>query len=98
MKKRLQFESIKAGLLEAVAISQGKAKGARVSVRSVESIAEIRQKLNLPNAEFAKVFGVSQKTIESWEKGTKKPSGAAKTLLKIAEKNPRAVLDSLHSL
>ena len=96
--KKSEFESIKESLEQAVAISKGQAQAARVSVRSVETIAEIRQKLNLPRAEFAKVFGVTPKTLESWEKGKKKPTGAARTLLRIAQQNPRAILDSLHQL
>jgi putative transcriptional regulator len=96
--KKSQFESIKEALEQAVAISKGKAQAARVSVRSDESIIEIRQKLNLPRTEFARVFGVTPRTVEFWEKGEKKPTGAARTLLRIAQQNPRAILDSLHPL
>jgi putative transcriptional regulator len=96
--KKSEFESIKEALEQAVAVSKGEAQATRVSVRSVETIAEIRQKLNLPQAEFAKVFGVSPSTVESWEKGMRKPTGAARTLLRIAQQNPRAILDSLHQL
>jgi putative transcriptional regulator len=93
-----EFEDIKAAMQQAVAVSHGQAQGARVSVRTVESVAEVRKQLNLPRAEFAKIFGVSPQTVELWEKGTKKPSGAARTLLRVARQNPRAVLDSMHSL
>jgi hypothetical protein len=38
-------------------------------------------------------FGVSVRTLQEWEQGRRAPSGAARTLLMIAAKNPRALLD-----
>ena len=37
---------------------------------------------------FAKLLGVSVRTLQEWEQGRRKPSGAAQTLLIIAERNP----------
>jgi len=39
------------------------------------------------------VPSVSIRTLQEWEQGRRAPSGAARTLLRIAAKNPRAVLD-----
>jgi putative transcriptional regulator len=36
-------------------------------------------------------MGVSQKTVESWEKGTNGPSGASLRLLQILENKPNAL-------
>ena len=51
-------------------------------------IREIRDKLNMSQGFFAEVIGVSKKTVESWEYGRGKPSGAAARLLTIAETDP----------
>ena len=51
-------------------------------------IREIRDRLNMSQGFFAGVIGVSKKTVESWEYGRGKPSGAASRLLTIAETDP----------
>jgi hypothetical protein len=35
----------------------------------------------------------SVRTLQGWEQGRKQPSGAARTLLAIANKNPKALLE-----
>jgi len=42
---------------------------------------------------FAELLGVSVRTLQEWEQGRRAPSGAARTLLMIAAKNPRALVD-----
>jgi uncharacterized protein with PIN domain len=37
------------------------------------------------------------RTLQNWEQGRRKPEGPAKALLRIASKNPGAVLDALHA-
>lgn len=48
----------------------------------------IRTKLNLSQAAFAGLMGVSLRTIQDWEQGRRKPSGPAEALLRIAEQMP----------
>jgi len=38
-------------------------------------------------------LGVSLRTLQEWEQGRRKPSGAAETLLKIAIKHPEVLKD-----
>jgi putative transcriptional regulator len=47
-----------------------------------------RMGTGLSQAQFAALLGVSRRTLEGWEQGRKKPSGAAATLLTIAAKRP----------
>ncbi len=60
-------------------------------VTTVPSVASIREKTGLSQSRFAQLLGVSPRTLQEWEQGRRAPSGAARTLLLIAEKNPRAL-------
>ena len=62
-------------------------------VMSVPSVTSIRERTGLSQAKFALLLGVSARTLQEWEQGRRAPSGAARTLLLIAMKNPRALLD-----
>jgi putative transcriptional regulator len=55
------------------------------------------KKLNVSQNEFALMIGVSVRTLQNWEQGRRKPEGPAKALLKVASKNPSAVLDAIHT-
>jgi putative transcriptional regulator len=83
------------GLTEAVAVAYGKQKAARQTVLEVEDAKTARKALKLSRAKFAALIGVPQRTVEGWEQGRTKPSGAARSLLKIATHNPDAVLQAL---
>jgi putative transcriptional regulator len=49
---------------------------------------KIRAKLQLSQAAFAGLMGVSLRTVQDWEQGRRKPSGPAAALLRIAEQRP----------
>jgi DNA-binding transcriptional regulator YiaG len=55
----------------------------------------IRLALGLSQIGFAQVLGISPKTLHKWEQGTSRPSGAARTLLKIAASDPSTVKRAL---
>jgi len=48
-------------------------------------------KTGLSQSQFAALMGVSKRTLEQWEQGRREPSGAAKTLIKIAELRPEVL-------
>jgi putative transcriptional regulator len=62
-------------------------------VVNVPDIGGIRERTGLSQARFAQLLGVSVRTLQDWEQGRRAPSGAARTLLIVADKNPRALLD-----
>ena len=62
-------------------------------VTTVPSVTSIRERTGLSQARFAQLLGVSVRTLQDWEQGRRAPSGAAKTLRMIADKNPRALLE-----
>ena len=66
-------------------------KAARVTTVEVSAATEARNRVGMSQSEFAKLLGVSVRTLQDWEQGRREPSGAAKTLLRIASQNPEAV-------
>ncbi len=63
-------------------------------VINIPDVAEIHKKTGLSQARFAQLLGVSVRTLQDWEQGRRSPSGAARTLLMIADKNPNAILEA----
>lgn len=62
-------------------------------VINVPDVASIREKTGLSQARFATLLGVSVRTLQDWEQGRRAPSGAARTLLLVVDRNQRALLD-----
>lgn len=68
-------------------------RGEHGRITNVPSVASVREKTGLSQSRFAELLGVSVRTLQEWEQGRRAPSGAARTLLMIAAKNPRALLE-----
>ena len=68
-------------------------RGQHGRISTVASVASVREKTGLSQSRFAELLGVSVRTLQEWEQGRRAPSGAARTLLLIASRNPRALLD-----
>lgn len=67
-------------------------KAARRTIISIpEEIKSIRERLDLSQAEFAELLGVSKRTLQEWEQGRCKPTGAALKLLMVASRHPEAL-------
>lgn len=67
--------------------------GKRKKVEPESDIVRARLKSGLSQSEFAAVLGVSKRTLEQWEQGRRQPSGAARTLIRIAERHPEVLRD-----
>jgi putative transcriptional regulator len=63
----------------------------RTTLEPRSPIARARLKSGLTQAQFAALLGVSQRTLEQWEQGRRAPSGAAKTLIRVAELHPEVL-------
>ena len=61
-------------------------------VLNIPHVAGIRAKTGLSQTQFAELMGVSVRTLQDWEQGRRAPSGAARTLLLVSNKNPAALL------
>ena len=57
-------------------------------------VISARTKSGLSQVEFAKLLGVSVRTLQEWEQGRRQPSGAAKTLIGIAERRPEVLKEA----
>jgi putative transcriptional regulator len=92
MKRRLADDLLES-LDEARDYFAGKRTGAvvhRVFPRESDA-REARLKLGLSQREFAAVIGTGVGTVRKWELGTRRPSGAARTLIEIIKAEPKAV-------
>jgi len=67
--------------------------GKRIKVEPKSHVVRVRLKSGLSQAQFAAALCVSKRTLEQWEQGRREPSGAAKTLLKIAERHPEVLIE-----
>ncbi len=82
-----QGRDLNAELMEAVSdIETGRV--ARRTVEPRSPVVRARLKAGLSQTEFAALLGVSKRTLEQWEQGRREPSGAAKMLIKVAERHP----------
>lgn len=67
--------------------------GKRTKVETKSYIVCMRLKRGPSQAKFSAALGVSERTLEQLEQGRRKPSGAAKLLLKIAERHPEFLVE-----
>lgn len=95
------YKSIMAGLNEA--LEDAESGGEKLQRRTVtvvpvkqyhaDEVKRIRIKTGLSQNLFARYMGVSTKTVEAWECGTNRPSGAASRLLSMMEMDENLLRD-----
>ena len=95
--KKDHFEKLVASIREAVEIKAGRKAPSRTYEIKPPEIKTVREKLNVSQNQFALMIGVSVRTLQNWEQGRRKPEGPAKALLRIASRNPTALLDALYA-
>ena len=99
MKKEL-FDELSESLQEVLEHAQGKITLRTSSVAVPEppevlapkEIAQLRKRLGVSQAVFARLLGVARDTEVSWEQGRRTPSGPALRLLEIARRHPEYLL------
>ena len=95
--KKSDFSKLIESIKEAGEIKAEKKKPSRTFIYKKPDIKAIRKRLHVTQSEFALMIGVSKSTLQNWEQGRREPDGPARALLYVADKNPKAVLEALHS-
>jgi putative transcriptional regulator len=81
---------------QALAFAEGITNhGCEVHVPEDIDVREIRESISLSQGEFAKLFGLSKRTLEHWEHRRRVPSGPARAFLKVIAREPEAVRRAL---
>ena len=85
------------GLRHVLAHARGDAHDVRQHVVQVPvvDVKSARKKLQMSQDELGRVLCVSPATVRSWERGHRRPEGAARVLLRVIEREPDAVLRAL---
>lgn len=81
---------------QALAFAEGlEDHGCEVHVPSDIDVRAIREKIALSQSEFARLFGLSKRTLEHWEHGRRVPTGPARAFLTVIAREPDAVRRAL---
>ena len=88
MSKRDIGQEILEGVRDINAYKTGKKRLHTHTLKEPAPPQVIRTRLNLSQAAFAGLMGVSLRTVQDWEQGRRRPSGPAEALLRIAEQKP----------
>ena len=60
-------------------------------------VRAIRRAAGMTQAQFSKTYEFSIRTVQEWERGAKKPSGPARTLLRAIKADPEGLRKALAS-
>jgi putative transcriptional regulator len=85
-----EVTKFQADLLESVR-QMRRGHAARVTKVAMPAAAEARARVGLSQQDFAGLLGVSARTLQDWEQGRREPTGAAKTLLRVAVSHPEVL-------
>jgi putative transcriptional regulator len=96
MKKR-RFDRLVESLGEVgTHVAAGRFSG-RISRIEIEAgdVRAVRERSGMTQQQFAAAFGIGLGTLQKWERGERRPSGAARSLLKVMQANLPAVVAAL---
>lgn len=82
------FEELMQSVREAGAIVRGEAQSSRVTTLSTPDVKSLRESLGLSQKEFSTALRVSDGTLRNWEQNRRQPTGPARALLTLVEKQP----------
>jgi len=85
-----EIKKFQADLLASVK-QMRRGRATRATKVKLPAAAEARASVGLSQEEFAQLLGVSPRTLQDWEQGRREPTGAARTLLKVAVKHPKVL-------
>jgi putative transcriptional regulator len=90
------FASIKRGLEQAIRHRKGKRVARlKLHVAPPVDVKAVRERTGLTQEQFAATFAIGLGALRHWERGDRKPRGAALVLLNVIASDPQAVLRSV---
>ncbi len=90
MKPKM-FEELLESVREGGVILRGQRKASRRFEVGSSGIRAIRERTSLSQSEFARLIGVSVKTLQNWEQGRNRPDTAALNLVMAFDKAPELI-------
>lgn len=72
-----------------------KGEAARITTVAPNEVASARLVTGLSQGQFAQALCISKRTLQEWEQGRRRPSGAAQALIRIASRHPEVVREVL---
>ncbi len=95
--KKERFDQLLRGLSEVREhVATGRFRGRICDVEvGAQDIRGVRERSGMTQREFAEAFGIGLGTLQKWERGERKPSGAAKSLLLVMQADLPAVTKAL---
>jgi putative transcriptional regulator len=94
MKKEL-FDELLESVREGGQILRGERKPARELAFEEPDVRGLREKHGLSQPKFAALMGISVGTLRNWEQGRRRPEGSARVLLRVVERHPEAVFETV---
>jgi putative transcriptional regulator len=95
--KKERFQQLVDGLAEVARhVDTGQFRGRLTEVEiGADDIRNVRERSGMTQRQFAAAFGIGLGTLQKWERGERRPSGAAKSLLKVMQVDMAAVVKAL---
>jgi putative transcriptional regulator len=95
--KESRFRQLAASLNEVRAHVDGGRFAGRITKVDLggDDIRALRKRSGMTQQQFATAFGIGLGTLQKWERGERRPSGAAKSLLRVMQANIPAVMKAL---
>jgi len=94
--KQAAFKELLESVRQMGRIRRGELRPSRTYTFRPTDVKAIRAKLGRSQTEFALMIGVSVATLRNWEQGRRVPEGPALALLRVAARDPDAVVAALH--
>ena len=88
------YNDLSTSLNQALAIAKGDAEPSRKFSYEMPDIKVIRAKTGLSQQQFADKLNISPRTLQNWEQGTRNPTGAAVTLMRLLDKQPDLIVEA----
>ena len=89
------FDELLTSVQEMDEIAKGKTNASRSFKFQEPEVKTIRERVGLSQTRFAGLIGVSKRTLENWEQGRRHPTGPARALLRLLDKDPEYALRTL---